>query len=90
MAAEDINKKGGVTAGGKKYTFDAVCEDDKVNAAEATAASLLSQPASRLAALPPDLAQLLLDRLVAGERLNEAAALLLHAAGAALAVPNFL
>jgi branched-chain amino acid transport system substrate-binding protein len=39
MAAEDINKRGGVTAGGRKYTFDAVCEDDKVNAAEATAAA---------------------------------------------------
>ena len=39
MAAEDVNKKGGVTAGGKKFQFEAICEDDKVNAAEATAAA---------------------------------------------------
>jgi branched-chain amino acid transport system substrate-binding protein len=39
MAADDINRRGGVAAGGKKFQFDAVCEDDKVNAAEATAAA---------------------------------------------------
>jgi branched-chain amino acid transport system substrate-binding protein len=39
MAADDLNAKGGVTVTGKRYRFEALCEDDKVNTAEATAAA---------------------------------------------------
>ncbi|GIK82637.1 MAG: amino acid ABC transporter substrate-binding protein [Alphaproteobacteria bacterium] len=39
MAAEDINSKGGIAVGDKKYMFEPLCEDDKVNTAEAMAAA---------------------------------------------------
>lgn len=39
LAAEDINAKGGVTVGGKRYVFEIVKEDDKYLAASGVAAA---------------------------------------------------
>jgi len=80
MAAEDINGRGGVTIGGKKFRLDALCEDDKVNAAEATAAvnKLLSRDrasfigmyssASTMAAVPITTERKMLTACAAGVR----------------------